>query len=185
MKTDTYFEDEINNIILEVRVNLGMIIIFKCIQYFKEKGYDRVILECNYQLFSYYRKLFFSLGTGPDNDYSFEKKDITTAMKSSLRSLTLYRDNTRLSHLLLADGFDEKLAMSNPKEAYKDALFKMYFNINKNYKNLKRQAGDRIYLIRKNKFLKTLFDSIRDQEVVKINQYYNQLMRKYESDFSN
>ncbi len=184
MKTTSNLIDEINHtLIQEARISLGTIIIFKCIQYFKDKGFDRVLLECNYKLFDYYKNLFFNIGTGEDNKYPFKRNDIISAKLAALSNTGRFRDKTNFSHLIITDNYIDNLVITKPEKAFKNTLFKMYFNIDRYFKMLKRKAEDKIWNIKEKKFIKTLFDSIRDSEVVKVNNYYNQLMRNYESDF--
>jgi len=184
LKTDVNVLDhEKDNIKEVVRVNLGMIITFKAIQYFKENGHKIILLECNYKLFFYYNeKLLFKVGTGPDNTYQMRRTEFLTAKLAALHNTNMFERSSHKAPFLIYDSFDEKLAVQNKEEAFKDTLFTMYFDVDRYFKRLRRSVSDRIYDVSKHFMLKNLFDSLKDSYPTRINDYFDKLMGYHDFD---
>jgi len=156
---DTELLKDFNNIKNDIKFNIGMISIFKCIQYFKELGYKYILLECNKDLIFYYTQLYFKVGTNPDNDYSkcFKHSDRQTILniinESDKRAETI---NLKDIEYTMAYHGGEKGA--SLKEQLEYILFYMYFDVEKYYNKLYRFIEGRFYNLFDAYEFKKIFD---------------------------
>ena len=172
-------EDVNKDTVNELKVNLGLLILFKCIQYFKEKNEKKIILECNYNLINYYHyKLFFEVGVSDKFKYKIYSKPINTGYNIVLSDEKRIGDNTSLLGYRAYDYYDEK-----EKDIYKalnTTLFKMYLDIDKNYNKIEKNIERRIEYLYKAYYIKDLFDS--NKPIISKSPYYDTLIQYNEFD---
>jgi hypothetical protein len=146
----------------EVKLNIGMITVFKCIQYFKELGYKYVNLECHYELINYYLNLFFKLGQHPKSDYSKCRKGnpIHTAQyiiresdKRELESSIIDSSNVI--------GYYGAVQGRKTVDIIDMLSFYLYFDIEKYFTNLKQELESRLEYANELFKDKKLFDDIQ------------------------
>ncbi len=137
---------DFNNIKNDIKFNIGMISIFKCIQYFKELGYKYVLLECNKDLIFYYQKLYFKVGTNPSNDYSkcFKHNNRHTIL-NIINESDRRAKNVNIKDIEYTMAYYGGEKEASLKEQLEFILFYMYFDIEKYYHKLYRCIEARFY----------------------------------------
>ena len=169
--------------LIDVKVSLGTFTLFKCIQYLKEKGYKKIYLECHYSLLSFYRNnLFFKIGKGPEYNYNIKRNGEKTALETVQLNDALIKKDGYLKVPMIYDAYDEKYFPFDPKKAFKDTLFTMYLEIDKDYDKILRETLRRIKNINKAVFLKDLFDTDKHNKIVSDSPYYDYLVKYHDYD---
>uniref|UniRef100_A0A6C0DM94 Uncharacterized protein n=1 Tax=viral metagenome TaxID=1070528 RepID=A0A6C0DM94_9ZZZZ len=165
--------------IKEVKISLGLLLLFKCIQYFKEKNEKKIILECNYNLINYYYyNLFFEIGVSDKFKYKINSKPVNTGYNIVLLDDERIGDDTSLSKYRAYDYYDEKEKYIH--KAIEKTLFKMYLDIDKKYNKVERHIERRIEYLYKAYYIKDLFDS--SKPILSDSPFYNRLVQYNEFD---
>jgi hypothetical protein len=165
--------------IKEVKISLGLLLLFKCIQYFKEKNEKKIILECNYNLINYYYyNLFFEIGVSDKFKYKINSKPVNTGYNIVLLDDERIGDDTSLSKYRAYDYYDKKEKYIH--KAIEKTLFKMYLDIDKKYNKVERHIERRIEYLYKAYYIKDLFDS--SKPILSDSPFYNRLVQYNEFD---
>ena len=171
-------EDLNKDTIKEVKVSLGLLLLFKCIQYFKEKNEKKVILECNYNLINYYYNLFFEIGVSDKFKYKINSKPVNTGYNIVLLDDKRIGDDTSSLKYRAYDYYDEKEKYIH--KAIEKTLFKMYLDIDKKYNKIEKNVERRTDYINKAYYIKDLFDS--NKPIISKSPYYDTLIQYNEFD---
>ena len=158
---DTSVMKEFNeNIKRDIKLNLGMITIFKCIQYFKELGYKYVILECNSDLIFYYTNLYFKVGTSRKNDYSkCFKHNYRITILNIIRESDIRERKCHIEDIENSTAYYGTKYGVDPKSMIDELLFYMYFDIEKYYHKLYNTLEGRLSDVFQTYEMRKLFDT--------------------------
>jgi hypothetical protein len=160
----------------ELKVNLGLLLLFKCIQYYKDKGETNIILECHYELINYYYfNLFFDIGVSDKFKYRITSKPENTAFEIVLADDKRIGDSAELSKYKAYDSYEQEFLVKDRKKAFENTLFKMHLNIPDKYRKIERNVERRIENIHNVYNVKDLFDSKED--IITDSPYYNTLIK--------
>ena len=150
----------------EVKLNIGMITLFKCIQYFKELNYKYVNLECHYELINYYLNLFFKLGKHPKSDYSNCRRGKASHTAEKVVKESDKRENqSSVIDALNVIGYHGYIKGDDENNHIGNYMFYMYFNIEKYFTNLKRELESRLEYANELFKDKNLFDDIQKNPI--------------------
>lgn len=166
----------------DIKISLGLLLLFKCIQYYKEKNIDKVILECHYELMEYYHfNLFFEIGVSDKFKYNnFKSNPVNTAFEIVMLDEKRIGDSTMLSKYRSYDYYEEEYISKNRVKAFEKTLFKMYLDIPKKYRKIERNVERRISDIHNVYNIKDLFDNSKD--IIGDSPYYNTLIKYHDFD---
>jgi hypothetical protein len=165
----------------DVKVNLGLLLLFKCIQYYKQRGEKNIILECHYDLINYYHfNLFFEIGVTDKFKYNIKSKPVNTAFEIVMLDEKRIKDSVLLAKFKAYDCYEEEYLLTDRTKAFENTLFKMHLNIDDKYRKIEKNVERRIENINNVYNIKDLFDTNKD--IISNSQYYNNLIKYNEFD---
>jgi hypothetical protein len=144
----------------DVKVNLGLLLLFKCIQYYKQRGEKNIILECHYDLINYYHfNLFFEIGVTDKFKYNIKSKPVNTAFEIVMLDEKRIKDSVLLAKFKAYDCYEEEYLLTDRTKAFENTLFKMHLNIDDKYRKIEKNVERRIENINNVYNIKDLFDT--------------------------
>jgi hypothetical protein len=178
IKPSQYVQEELDN--KKIKLNLGMITIYKCIQYFKEKGYKYVILECHHELIEYYMKIYFNIGRSPKTNYrSCIRQNHISTIQNIIRMSDHYeRKSNSLDQLYVGAYFGSN--GDNPLKELDNLLFYLYFDIDMYFNKLKKEIDIRLINAYKAYNIKRIYDYDNKEDIASLSKRFLQTLSSYD-----